>query len=545
MLKLELQCPGRQGSNGCPDRQKVSGWSKQGVEHIQKAWAELCKTAEQEGWERDGLDYAYRCPKCSGLQSVSGYSLEVWEKAFALWKAGKPPHQWAGKDGLPTLRQWHNAVHRIDEFSERLKDSPLYTPRAERNPCLPDNMWHRVLSRFRSGEDKQDICTGGIWPTAKQWNAKMERDEAFRQQIHAEWARRSAIADAQVDAAFKRWASSDLDIIEAAQSNAVVQRWYVRISKDKKFAKKVKSTWQWRGKQQHRHRVSAAKLSAVTEDYSNKLKAAKAKSQREYDLLFMVALEHVKNGGSLKTLPPDAATPTMLAHKRGRDPQFAALWWSSVPRREAQFDLSLDWDAMLKSVQQGKAIAKLSGKDNMPTLSQWNYRRRKDKRFAQAADEATQQGKEVRAEARAQKRAKHQAEIAKERALRNRPIGEVFSQQLAQNDMYAAVNAAVPVGLPPHIRDDIIGSMVLAILEGELEIQDVGKRTREYKSQYDKTFEVYRTVSLDQTVPGTDDLKLIDRVSNEDSLWGSDEKEFQFSSPINQRVFSNSTNRNI
>ena len=364
---------------------------------------------------------------CCGLHTVSGYGMDVWDRAFALWQAGNPPSQWAGKDGLPTLRQWHNAVHRIDSFAMRLKDSPLYVPRKSRNPVLQDTMWQKVLARFGAGESKQDICTGGDWPTAKQWNAKMKRDASFRQQINEEWNRRSQAADAEVDAAFELWRSSRLTLLEATKSPAVMQRWYVRMSKDKAFAKKVNAIW-----------------------------AERRPSRRAVEQLFSNALDHVKSGGLLKNLPANAATQGMIAYRRGMDPDFAALWWSSLPERKAQFDLSLDWDGLLDAVKQGHSIARHVGKDNRPTQSQWNYRRRKDKAFAQAADEALELGKATRAQAADKALELGKATRAQAKAKRSRnskqhaqQIGEAFMRQLAQNDLYAAINAAVPVALRP------------------------------------------------------------------------------------------------
>jgi hypothetical protein len=76
--------------------------------------------------------------------------------------------------------------------------------------------------------------------------------------------------------------------------------------------------------------------------------------------------------------------------------------------------------------------------------------------------------------------------------------GEAFITALHSNDLYAVVSSCVSRSLPRHIRDDVISSMVLDVLEGKLYRKDLGpKAARRYVTAYNREFETYATRSLD------------------------------------------------
>lgn len=127
-----------------------------------------------------------------------------------------------------------------------------------------------------------------------------------------------------------------------------------------------------------------------------------------------------------------------------------------------------------------------------------------------------QKAAEIRRDAR---QAERQRQREAERAERAIPIGERFRTALTQNDIYAAINRAVPLRLPAHVRDDVLGEMVLAVLEGELDLDAVPAKAREYLRRYDRASERWKLVSLDAPIAGTDDLRLNDTLSTEDGLW--------------------------
>lgn len=89
-----------------------------------------------------------------------------------------------------------------------------------------------------------------------------------------------------------------------------------------------------------------------------------------------------------------------------------------------------------------------------------------------------------------------------------------------EHEMLKAVSAAVPHNIPHDRRADICQELVLALLTGDIEISDLP--TAVWK-MFHKVYKLHPTIhgpiSLDAPIPGTDDLRLIDCISNEDSIW--------------------------
>lgn len=72
-------------------------------------------------------------------------------------------------------------------------------------------------------------------------------------------------------------------------------------------------------------------------------------------------------------------------------------------------------------------------------------------------------------------------------------------------DYLRLIEAAIPVGVPDHLRSDMCQDMVLDILEGVLAVEDIEKAARSYMRKVFKMHDLkYRNVSLNQPVPGTD-----------------------------------------
>jgi hypothetical protein len=82
------------------------------------------------------------------------------------------------------------------------------------------------------------------------------------------------------------------------------------------------------------------------------------------------------------------------------------------------------------------------------------------------------------------------------------------------------VNAAVPKHFDPETRADICQDLVVGILCGEFSEDDLSLPAKEMTRRVMKMFPTkYGPISLDEIMPGTDDFRLIDTISNEDSLW--------------------------
>jgi len=85
----------------------------------------------------------------------------------------------------------------------------------------------------------------------------------------------------------------------------------------------------------------------------------------------------------------------------------------------------------------------------------------------------------------------------------------------SDHDMLLAVDAIVPKGLPNAIRCDVCQDMIVAVLSGETTVDNLRGDLKKYMGQFWKMFpDKYGHISLDQAVRGTEDFKLIDRVSN-------------------------------
>lgn len=104
---------------------------------------------------------------------------------------------------------------------------------------------------------------------------------------------------------------------------------------------------------------------------------------------------------------------------------------------------------------------------------------------------------------------------ARRRAKPAPRLGEVFGAALAANALYATVSAVIPRGMPRHVRDDVISSIVLAVLEGELSQDDIRANAKRYITAYYREYDQFRCVSLDALIPGTDNLRYADILAAE------------------------------
>lgn len=89
-----------------------------------------------------------------------------------------------------------------------------------------------------------------------------------------------------------------------------------------------------------------------------------------------------------------------------------------------------------------------------------------------------------------------------------------------EHDLLKRVNAAVSRSFPPHMRADICQDIIVGILSGEFDAQDLALPAKEMTKRMFKMFPTkWGDLSLDAVIPGTVNLKLIDTLSEEDSIW--------------------------
>lgn len=75
-----------------------------------------------------------------------------------------------------------------------------------------------------------------------------------------------------------------------------------------------------------------------------------------------------------------------------------------------------------------------------------------------------------------------------------------LKRSIRQNQFYAVALAAMPKGLDPDIKDDVISDLVLAMLEGDITIEEVAMQAKEFIAQHFRRFSSRQYASLDQPV---------------------------------------------
>lgn len=85
---------------------------------------------------------------------------------------------------------------------------------------------------------------------------------------------------------------------------------------------------------------------------------------------------------------------------------------------------------------------------------------------------------------------------------------------LSPDAVFVAIDKAVSKALPRFVRDDVISAMCLAVLEGQLFIENIQKEAKSFLASHNRMFDHFKTRSLDAPVAGADGLRLIDTLSD-------------------------------
>lgn len=196
MVLLVMNCPGQPGSNGCPeDAGDVRHDAEDSHAGVTAGWGELIRSAEAKGWARAGGAGPFRCPACAARAAgISGHGMDVWEAAIARYVAGD--RAFLGQPGMPSRREFWNAVTHRPAWMERIKSAPSYKPKA--GPPKAEHL-ASIVGRLEAGEGLGDICTGRDgWPSMTQWRAHAKAHPEVRDRadavIRARAAGRAAVA---------------------------------------------------------------------------------------------------------------------------------------------------------------------------------------------------------------------------------------------------------------------------------------------------------------------------------------------------------------
>lgn len=90
----------------------------------------------------------------------------------------------------------------------------------------------------------------------------------------------------------------------------------------------------------------------------------------------------------------------------------------------------------------------------------------------------------------------------------------------SDHELLRLINDAVPRSIPEDRRADICQELAIAVLIGDADAANLSTAWRPlFHKVYAQHPTIYGPLSLDAPIPGTEDLRLIDTISNEDSLW--------------------------
>lgn len=135
------------------------------------------------------------------------------------------------------------------------------------------------------------------------------------------------------------------------------------------------------------------------------------------------------------------------------------------------------WDRLHQRVAEGVSAKAACREPGMPHYSTYMNYRRRDPAFA------------ARFDALPKPRRTGISRIASTEARNSR---------LLQNELYSAAWAAVPAGLPQHVRDDVISEIVLAVLMEEIRLDQIKASAPKFMAQHYKMHPAkFGPISLD------------------------------------------------
>lgn len=89
-------------------------------------------------------------------------------------------------------------------------------------------------------------------------------------------------------------------------------------------------------------------------------------------------------------------------------------------------------------------------------------------------------------------RARHKRRYAQERSIKK--------ITLSPDEVFKLVNKAVSRAIPRFVRDDVMADMCLAILEGKLFIENIGKEAAKFLAAHNRAFDHFKTISVDTVI---------------------------------------------
>lgn len=92
----------------------------------------------------------------------------------------------------------------------------------------------------------------------------------------------------------------------------------------------------------------------------------------------------------------------------------------------------------------------------------------------------------------------------------------LHQEALQQVDIYRLARAALPRGLEPDVRDDVVSSVVLAVLEGTIRPDEITAKARSYMRKHFQAFGVHSFESLDRRTTLDENLSIVETITTDD-----------------------------
>lgn len=108
------------------------------------------------------------------------------------------------------------------------------------------------------------------------------------------------------------------------------------------------------------------------------------------------------------------------------------------------------------------------------------------------------------------------AERNVENAQRSARSFDPLAQALEQNPAYRAASAAVPRGLDPDVKSDVIADICCAVAAGELNVQDIKATARRFLEAHYRRFSPAKFMSLDGPSAWDPDVAIVDTLTTQE-----------------------------
>jgi len=457
------------------------------------------------------------CEQAFGERDEKAYFNKRNETIVKLWNAGSTTLElasqfWLGEGSVKTILS--DAKRAGAEVRKPTKAappaysdtsptrSPLHAPighnRPKRKPKSKEltlEQWEAALIRFEQGEAVSSWSGQDGLPTIKQWHGHIERYPLFAQRVRSAMVNRRLDREAQIDwdTAIRRFEAGERLKDFVGQSGMPDHnRWHKRITEDQTFRERALAARsghnplgglagreRWKNFQallsQGVQTTKAAEAAGMTAAAVQMRRQRWKDFREEYD--------------GIISATRDARRAQALAEYHERFQRREAKAYSlqeAIARLPVETAKCGSVIEAARALGIGKAALRYSIATNRSLSELYEVERLAKERKAAERKQNAQRNAELRV-------------LAKERKERNStPVGVQLSRGLNQNEIYRVLNSTLPRGMDQDVRDDVLSSMVLAVLDGSTTLEEVKNNWKSYRTAYYRDFNWNSHVSLDE-----------------------------------------------